>query len=257
MFAVIIKELRVYAKSKRIRNIQILYVSVLSLLLFLFAVELSFRNQTAIVAKNASGSEMFSVLIISAFLLLLALTTPLLAILAILRDDDTLTPLKHAQIIIGKLSALSIITIIMLLSILPLLSLSAYTGGLPLRKIGQCYLIIFIASVALNSMGILWASICGREESAIIASYATTCTLIFTPFILSVFGSVFDINIQYPTKIAQVFSPLYAMCATLGYVTEVTVANLSIWWITLILYLLVSVTLMLILLREPLIVRQH
>jgi len=268
MFSVIIKELRVYANNNRIRNIQILYVSVLSLLLFLFAVELSF-SRASIGAKNAPGSEMFSVLIISAFLLLLALATPVLANFAILEEDDTLSPLKRTQIIMGKLSALSIISIVMLLSILPLLSLSAYTGGLPLSKIGLCYLIIFIASVAFNLIGMFWAVICvkflsecrftdkKREESTIIASYATICTLTFMPFILPVFGSVFGINIQVPTKIAQAFSPLYAICATLGYTTNVTVAKLSIWWFTSILYVLVSMVLMLLLLQEPLIFRQR
>lgn len=250
MFSIIIKELRVYAKSKRIRNIQLLYVSVLSLLLFLLSVELSLRGQASMSAKNAPGNEMFSVLIISAFLLLLALATPVLANYSILKEDETLSLLGHAQIIIGKLSALSIITIVMPLSILPLLSLSAYTGGLPLSKIVLCYVIIFIASVAFNSMGMLWATICKREELTITTSYATICTLTFMPFILPVFSNAFGINIQIPTKIAQAFSPLYAMFATLGYVSDVTAVNLSIWWITLILYVLVSVVLTLLLLRE-------
>jgi len=255
MFSVIIKELRVYAKNKRIRNVQILYISILSLLLFLFSVELSFREQTSMVTQKAPGSEMFSVLIIAVFLLLLALTTPVLANYSILKENEPLSPLGHAQIIVGKLSALSIITIAMLLSILPLLSLSAYTGGLPLSKIGLCYLVIFIASVTFNSMGMLWATICKREETTITASYATICTLNFGPYILSVFGSAFDINIHIPAKIAQVFSPLYAMCAMLGYVTDVAVMNLSTWRVTLILYVLVSGGLVLFLLRKPRIFR--
>ena len=220
-----------------------LYVSILSLLLFLYSVELSFREQTSMVAQRTPGSEMFSVLIIAAFLLLLALAAPILASHSTRKEDETLSPLGYAQIIIGKLSARSIITMVMPLSILPLLSLSAYTGGLPWSKIGLCYLLIFIASVAFNSIGMLWAIICTREESTITASYATICALTFMPFIISVFGRAFDLNMQTPAQIAQVFSPLYVMFATLGYVTEVTVMNLSTWWITLILYALIPVVL--------------
>ncbi|MBC8232463.1 hypothetical protein H8E77_23180 [bacterium] len=249
MLAIIIKDLRAYSRKRRIRNIQIIYICALSLILFLMVVELSARGGYD-VARFDYGRVIFSTFIVVAFLLLVALATPISIILSIVEEKREanfdmllLTPLKCSHILLSKLIASTFYAIFMLLSCLPLFSLSVYIGGLPLSQIGFCFLIIFVAIATFNLVGIFYALVCKREEMAIILSYATICILIFAPFLVMISAKVFDINIQsIPVKVIKVLSPLYALLAVFGVVNEPVEFFLPSWAVTLNLYILISVT---------------
>lgn len=248
MLAIIIKDLRAYLRNRRVRNIQIIYVCALSLILFSMIVELAARGGHNVAEFNY-GRVIFSTFIVVAFLLLIALATPISAILSIVEakhesnfDLLLLTPLKISHILLGKLIAPTLHTIFMLLSCLPLLSFSVYIGGLSLSQIGLCSLLILVMAATFNLIGIFYALVCKREEMAIILSYATICMLIFAPFLTMISAQVFDINIQsVPVKITKVLSPLYAMLALLGVVNGVT-GVLPGWAVTLTSYILILVT---------------
>ena len=235
------------------RNIQIIYVCALSLMLFLMVVELAARGRYNVVGFDYGG-VIFSTFVAVAFLLLVALATPISAILGIVEEKQDanfdlllLTSLKHSHILLGKLIAPTLHAIFMLLSVLPLLSLSVYTSGLPLRQIWLCSLLMFVTIVTLNLVGIFYAFVCKREEMAITLSYATICMLIFAPFFTMISAKVFDINIQsMPVKITKVLSPLYAM---LGVVNETAGFFLPSWAVTLTLYILISITVFCTILR--------
>jgi ABC-type Na+ efflux pump permease subunit len=211
------------------------------------------------------GRVIFSTFIVVAFILLIALAAPISAILSIVEEKQSanfdlllLTPLKYSHILLGKLIVSTFHAIFMLFSCLPLLSISVYTGGLPLSQIGFCSLIIFVTVATFNLIGILYALVCKREDIALTLSYATICILMFAPFLVMISAKVFDINIQsIPVhfvqhrlgfklqsmlKITQVFSPLYAMLAILGVVNETARIFLPNWAVTITLYILISVT---------------
>ncbi|MFQ6039868.1 MAG: ABC transporter permease [Candidatus Poribacteria bacterium] len=250
MFAIIIKDLRAYWRKQRARNIQIIYVGALSITLFLMVIELSARGGYNALRLDY-GRLIFSTLIVVAFLLLVALSTPISVILSVFEDKQDanfdlilLTPLKNSHILLGKLIVTTLHAVFMPLSCLPLLSLSVYTGGLPLSQIGLSFLIIFVTVATFNLIGILYALVCQREEMAIILSYATICIFMFEPFLIMISAKVFHLNIQsIPVKITKVFSPLYAMLALMDVVNETARFFLPSWLVTLILYILISVTL--------------
>jgi len=249
LLAIIIKELRTYWRNQRIRNIQIIYVCALSLMLFLMVVELSARS-----GYNSAGFDygrvIFSTFIVVAFILLIALAAPISAILNIVAEKQSanldlllLTPLKYSHILLGKLMASMFHAIFMLFSCLPLLSISVYTGGLPLSQIGFCSLIIFVTVAAFNLIGILYALVCEREDIALTLSYATIGILMFAPFLVMISAKVFNLNLQaIAAKITKVLSPLYAMLAILGVVNETAKFFWPNWAVTIILYILISVT---------------
>lgn len=249
MLAIIIKDLRAYWRKQRVRNIQIIYVGALSIMLFLMVIELSARGGYNVLRLDY-GKLIFSTFIVVAFLLLIALATPISVILSLLEDKQDanfdlilLIPLKKSYILLGKLIVTTLHAIFMLLSCLPLLSLSVYTGGLPLSQIGLGSLIIFVTVATFNLIGMLYALICKREAMAIILSYTTICIFMFAPLLIMISAKVFDINLQsIPVRITKVFSPLYAMLSLLGVVSEAVRIFLPSWLVTLILYILISVT---------------
>jgi ABC-type transport system involved in multi-copper enzyme maturation permease subunit len=216
-------------------------------MLFLMIVELTARGRQNFAGFDY-GRVIFSTFIVVAFLLLIALSTPISVILNIVEEKKAanldlflLTPLKRSHILLSKIVVPTFHVIFMLLSSLPLLSLSVYTGGLPLSQTGLCFLIIFVTTVAFNLVGMFYAFAFQREEMSIILSYATVCMLIFAPFLAMLSAKVFDINIQsIPMRIIKVFSPLYAILAVLGVVNEALEVFLPGWAITLILHILIS-----------------
>ncbi len=218
-------------------------------MLFLLVVELAARGRYNVVGSDY-GRVIFSTFIVVAFILLIALAVPISAILSIVEEKQSanldlllLTPLKYSHILLGKLIVSTFHAIFMLFSCLPLLSISIYTGGLPLSQIGFCSLIIFVTVTTFNLIGIIYALVCKHEDIAVTLSYATICILMFAPFIVMISAKVFDINIQsIAVKITKVFSPLYAMFAILSVVNETARIFLPNWAVTIILYILISVT---------------
>ena len=265
MFAIIIKDLRVYARSRRMRNIQIVYVCLLSLTLFFIALELSAQSRL----NFDHGKMMFSTFFVVASLLLVCLVTPISANSAIIEEKKEanidflwLTPIRRKHIIAGKLVASTLYAMVMLISCLPLLCLSVYTGGLSLRAIVLCYLLLLITVITFNLIGIFWALVCQSEARAIALSYATVCALIFAPFLfallsgncfakLATFGFVnrtstltqgIGASFYFMKYAIRVFSPLYAILAALNVVNSAKMLGLPLWCLTVIVYVLISVT---------------
>ena len=254
LFAIIIKELRVYVRSRRMRNIQIVYVCLLSLTLFFIALELSAQSRL----NFDHGKMMFSTFFVVASLLLVCLVTPISANSAITEEKKEanidflwLTPIRRKRIIAGKLVASTLYAMVMLASCLPLLCLSVYTGGLSLRAIVLCYLLLLITVITFNLIGIFWALVCqcakpsrevgtGNEARAIALSYATVCALIFVPLFASTFTQGIGASFFMEYGI-QAFSSLYAILTVLNVVSSARMLGLPLWCLTVIVYVLISV----------------
>ena len=244
MFAIIIKELRVYARSRGMRNIQIVYVCLLSLTLFFMTVELSAQSRL----NFDHGKMMFSTFFVMASLLLVCLVTPISANSAIIEEKKEanidflwLTPISQKRIIAGKLVASTLYAMVMLASCLPLLCLSAYTGGLSLRAIVLCYLLLLITVITFNLIGIFWALVCPNEARAIALSYVTVCALIFAPFLVSILTQEVSVRFYFMKYGIQAFSSLYAILTALNVVNSAKMLGLPLWCLTVIVYVLISV----------------
>ncbi len=189
MLAVILKDLHCYVNSRRYRRIQFIVLCVLSLLLFVAAVEFYAYRRT--VHAIDVGQQTYVLFIIAIFVAQFwmprhaveAMATEHLA--GKCRGENrvllALTPLANWQILAGKLTALVFWALWNIWLTVPLLALSSYIGGLALSQWMKCSVVLLVSSIFFALVGITVAlQTCPTRAKGI--SYGVILLLTFCPF---------------------------------------------------------------------------
>ena len=224
MLAVILKDLRCYANSRKYRRIQFIVLCLLSCVLFVATVE--FYAHRRAVGTIDVGKQTYMLFIIALFVI--QFLVPRHGVEALymergyLKADGqncallALTPLANWKILAGKLIAVVLWTMWGVWLTLPLLALSSYMGGVALAQWVRCGVVILMSCVffGLVGMGIaLWTSLTPAKG----ISYGLVLFITFLPFIPS---SLFE---EMPALAA--ISPLCALLSIL----EADPTNLWVW----------------------------
>ncbi|MDQ1404154.1 MAG: type transport system permease protein [Actinomycetota bacterium] len=191
---VLARELRVRMRGRQAAVVLTLYLTILSLFLYL-----TYRSVTDIaalsgissVASSASaGRNVFQWLLV-VMLALVCFIVPGLTGGAITgeRERQTLIPLqvtlmKPLSILLGKLGASVAFTLFLVVAALPLIGVAFVLGGVSVGEvIAGTAIVLFIALVlAVFSLG--WSSVFRRSQLATVTSYAITLFLVLgTPLI--------------------------------------------------------------------------
>ena len=188
MLALIIKELRCYAHQRKYRRIQFVILCVLAIILFAAAFELFAQSQTG--SQINVGSGMYSILVIALLIAMLCFAVPLQAVEAMQIETEStnlellyITPINDWKLLAGKLIGAIIAGLWSVWLAIPLFWLSIYTGGLTLRQLFVCGLVL-IASVTLFSMIGITFALFGTPVHVKSRSYIVVLSITFLPLIL-------------------------------------------------------------------------
>lgn len=194
MLAVILKDLRCYAHSRKYRRIQFIVLGLLSFLMLVGAVELYAHRRIA--GTLDVGSQVYTLCIIA--LLVVQFWVPRHAVEALNMERRhlktpgqkaallVLAPLANWQILAGKLIALVLWAMWGIWLTVPLLALSIYIGGLELLQWARCGIVLVMSCIFFILVGIgiaLWAS--PTHAKGISSGFVLLITLLpFVPFSL-------------------------------------------------------------------------
>lgn len=226
MLAVILKDLRCYTNSRKYRRIQFVVLCLLSLVLFVAAVE--FYAHRRAVGTIDVGQQTYMLFVIVLFVV--QFWVPRHAIEAFdmeqryLKNNGqnrallALTPLANWKVLAGKLIAVVLWAIWGICLTIPLFALSSYIGGLALSQWVRCGAVLLMSSVFFALVGIgvtLWTS----PTRAKAISYGFVLLITFSPFIPS---SLFE-----ATPMLVAISPLCALLSIL----RADLTHLWVWHI--------------------------
>lgn len=224
MLAVILKDLRYYANSRRYRRIQFIVLCTLAFILFVATFEFYSHRRT--VGTIDVGKQTYTLFVIALFVL--QFLVPRHAVEALymergyLKADGqngailALAPLANWEILMGKLIAVVFWTTWGILLTAPLLALSSYIGGLALSQWARCGVVLLMSCIFFALVGIavaLWTSPARAKG----ISYGLVLFMTCSPLIPS---SLFE---EIPVLAA--ISPLCALWSIL----EADPTNLWVW----------------------------
>lgn len=169
MLAVILKDLRCYANSRKYRRIQFIVLCALSLVLFVATVEFYAHRRT--VGTIDVGKQTYMLFVMTLFVVQFLVPRYAVETLSMERGYLknrvengallVLAPLANWQILAGKWIAVVLWATWGIWLAVPLCALSSYIGGLTLLQWGQCGVVLLISCIffALIGIGIaLWTS---------------------------------------------------------------------------------------------------
>lgn len=224
MLAIIFKDLRCYANSRRYRRIQ--FIALCTLALVFFGATVEFYAHRRAVGTIDVGKQTYILFIIVLFVI--QFLVPRHAVEALYMERRylkgngqsgallALTPLANWKILTGKLIAVLLWAMWGILLTAPLLALSSYIGGLALSQWVRCGMVLLMSCVFFALVGIglaLWTS----PTQAKGISYGFVLLMTFLPFIPS---SLFE-----GIPILAAMSPLCALLSIL----ETSPTHLWVW----------------------------
>ena len=243
MLAVILKDLRYYANSRRYRRIQFIVLCTLAFILFVATVE--FYAHRRAVGTIDVGKQTYTLFIVALFVI--QFWVPRHAVEALYMERGypqtggrngallALAPLANWKILVGKWVAVVLWTTWGIWLTTPLLALSSYIGGLALSQWVRCGVVLLISCVffALVGIGIaLWTS----PTRAKGISYGLVLFITFFPFVPS---SLFE-----AVPVLASMSPLYSLLSILN------VGRADLWLWNIGLFCLLSFVIFLVLIRR-------
>jgi len=187
MSAVVTKELRWRMRGRRAYVVVTLYVALLGLLVFSvyqvsydaatrqFAPNTGEPFQTDAVSGTASaviGQAIFSVILVLQTLLTLLLAPALTSgAVSMEREKQTLellitTPVSTLGLVLGKLASSLAYVVILVLASIPLMSLVFVFGGIAPEDVVRAYLMLFIVSFGVGSIGLFLSAWFKRTQIA-------------------------------------------------------------------------------------------
>ena len=224
MLAIILKDLRCYANSRKYRRIQFIVLCALSLVLFVATVE--FYAHRRMVGTIEVGKQTYMLFIIALFFPQLWVLRHAVDALNMERRYLkihgqngvllALTPLANWEILTGKLIAVVLWSMWGILLTAPLFALSSYIGGFVMSQWMKCGVVLLVSCIFFAFIGIsiaLWTA----PSQAKGISYGLVLLITFLPFIpFSLFETV---------PVLAAMSPL---CALLSILNEGR-ADLWLW----------------------------
>lgn len=194
---VLARELRVRMRGRQAVVVLTLYLSILSLVVFL-----TYQNQTDKTAfssgntlSSAAGRDVFQVLLI-VVLGLVCFIVPGLTGGAITgeRERQTLVPLqvtlmRPLSILLGKLGASVAFTVLLIVATLPLVGVAYVLGGVAAGDVLIGTAIIVFMAIVMTTFSLGWSTVFRSSQLANITSYATVVFLVMgTPLIYTGYG---------------------------------------------------------------------
>ncbi len=218
MLAIILKDLRFYTNSRKYRRIHLLILCVLTLLLFVTAVEFYAQRRTG--NPITLGQQVYTLFIIALFIFQFWVPRHAVEALCLERTSHPhlpgdsanaallkLTPIAAWKILAGKLGAVVLWTIWSIWLAIPLLALSSYIGGLTISQLLKCGVVILGSCLFFALIGIgcaLWCS----PISAKGISYSVALAITFLPLLpISPFVDI---------PMLEAISPLCALLSIIG-----------------------------------------
>lgn len=224
MLAIILKDLRCYANSRKHRRIQFIVLCVLSLVLFVSTFEFyAHRRMAGTIEVGKQTYTLFTIaLFFAQFLVPRYMVEALYMERGYLKPNVqngtllALTPLTNWKILAGKLIAVVFWTIWSILLIIPLFALSSYIGGLAPLQWVKCGIVLLVSCLFFAYIGI-GVALRAAPTPAKGLSYGFVLLITFLPFIPS---SLFE---TFPSLAAM--SPLCALLSIL----RADPTNLWVW----------------------------
>lgn len=224
MLAIIFKDLRYYANSRKYRRIQFFVLCALSLVLFMATFE--FYAHRRMIGTIEVGKQTYMLFIIALFFLQFLVPRYMVEALCMergyLKTDGqngallVLTPLTNWKIVTGKLIAIVLWTIWGILLTAPLFAFSSYIGGLVPSQWVKCGVVLLMSCIFFAFIGI-GVALYAAPTPAKGISYGLILLITFLPLIpFSLFKTV---------PILAAMSPL---CALLS-IFRADPTNLWIW----------------------------
>ena len=168
---VLIRELLVTLRSPRAFVLQLVYVSVLAVVVYF-----AWPAKGQLVSADLS-QRLFDIFFLGQFFLV-ALVAPSFASGSITGEKERKTyemllasPLKPSGILIGKLLSSLTYLVILIVSSLPLMILCFLLGGILLSEIARAYLILILAAGTFGLLSLACSSYFSRTSSALVVSY--------------------------------------------------------------------------------------
>ena len=168
MFAILLKDLRLYTNSRKYRRIHFLILCALTLLLFVTTVEFYAQRRTG--SLIALGQQVYTLFIIALFIFQFWVPRHAVEALRIERTSHPhlpgesanaallqLTPITAWKILTGKLGAVVLWTVWSVWLAIPLLALSSYIGGLTISQLVKCGVVILASCLFFALIGIACA----------------------------------------------------------------------------------------------------
>lgn len=229
MIVLIAKELRCYAGQRKFRRIQLIIIGLLSVILLAAAFELFAYAQTG--AQIVVGYEIYSILVIALFIMLLCLVVPLQAIEAAQIENlnsniDLLriSPLSIWKQLAAKLVASIIAALWSIWLVTPLFWFSIYSGGLTLNQIFAC-LLVYVASTSLFSMIGICFAFSANPVQARVRSFSTILLMTFLPLI-SLWALPFDDTLL---SVLNSLSPVSVLLSIVGWYPNAFIIGSPLW----------------------------
>jgi len=224
MIALILKDLQIYSKTQKYRNILFISISILVLLFFVGTLE--FYAQGTDTQRDGKyidvGKQTYTLFIYCIFFMQVFVTQH--AVDSIYMEQSkisrqnpfqlkngnigllVLTPLSNWNILIGKLTTVLIWSGWVIWFTIPLFMLSVFIGGLGLTPLLKCGVVILMSSILFTLIGLCYASFHSVIQAKIF-SYGIVLALTFLPlFPITPFANV---------PMLSLMSPLTALFAVL------------------------------------------
>ena len=184
MLAIILKELRSYARSRKYLRLHFLTLSVLTLLLFVATVEFYAQSRTG--AAVDVGKQTYTLFIVALFLTQFFVPTACRRSTAQRSDErraaSAHTAIALAHLLAGKLSAVVFWELWRIWLTVPLLALSSYIGGFSLPQLLKCGAVLIMSCLLFAQTGISFA--CWHPPiRAKSISYGVVLLITFLPLI--------------------------------------------------------------------------
>ena len=243
MLAIILKDLRCYANSRKYRRMQFIVLCALSITLFVATVE--FYAHRRMVGTIEVGKQTYMLLIIALFFV--QFWVPRYMVEALYMERGclktggqngvllALTPLASWKILTGKLIATVLWAMWGILLAFPLFTLSSYMGGFVLSQWIKCGVVLLVSCIFFACVGLSIAlGVAPTQAKGI--SYGLVLLITFLPFV--------------PTSLFETVPMLAAMsplCALLS-ILRADPTNVWVWNIGL--FCILSVLLFPILVRR-------
>ncbi|MGQ9609401.1 MAG: ABC transporter permease subunit [bacterium] len=245
----IIKELRMLVRSYLYHATNILYIILISCLVF---------GMIWIYSTNKKTKPQYAEKVISTFFIILnlfvSMICPAYAINKISLEREKLTinllrttQLKYYHIFFGKLFSGILHILTLLFASLPIIILILPETNIS-TKVSLCYLVVFISSLMFITISLLFSSILKTRMSAvftyIVIGIFNFCTLIM-PLIVT---KIFNLNISNKLLIAlKTLNPFYVIFNVINdRLILKDFINIPIWAVISINYFLISIVIILV-----------
>lgn len=171
---VLTRELLVNLRTNRSFLLQLGYVAVLGLLVYLAWPE---QTGTTLMAGSSSAQRLFTLFYLGQFFMV-ALLAPTFAAGSITGEKERKTyemllasPLRPSTILVGKLLSSLTYLVLLIISTLPLMILCYLLGGILLSEVVRAYVVLILAAGTFGLLSVACSSFFRRTSSALVVSY--------------------------------------------------------------------------------------